>query len=546
MSYHNGSVWPHDNALIAAGLMRYGYVEHAQRIATGLLDAAARFGGRLPELFCGFDRTEFDTPVPYPTSCSPQAWAAASPTAAAAHPAPVRPGRALRPGLARTRRSGRPRRPPDRTAHGGRRPDDGRGHRRRRPDDRAATRRPRCPRRPPRRSDGALPLDRQDLMTRPVSLRPMRLAMIAPPWFTVPPVGYGGVENMCADLVDGLVARGHEVSLIGQAGPARRPTASSPPTPNRPAHGSVSRCPKCCTPRPRPASWSGSTSTWYTTTRWPVRSWRAGAASRPSSPCTGRSWVSRESTGNSRARSTSSPSRAARRGAAPDLAWRRAPCTTRSTSGALPFRAEKDEDGCSSSADCTRTERAPGDRRRASGRACPSWSPASAPSRSSWRTCESHVRAAARPGRHAPRTRGRRRRSGTCWPGAAALLFPILWDEPFGMVMIEAMACGTPVVALRRGSVPEVVVDGDHRRGLRRRRRSCPDGDQRRPAASSPADCREHVRTPLRRRDHGDRLRGSSTARAILDRLPVRPDDLVAPGCPSRRPDARRRVGAIR
>ena len=144
MSYHNGSVWPHDNALIAAGLMRYGYVEHAQRIATGLLDAAARFGGRLPELFCGFDRTEFDAPVPYPTSCSPQAWAAASPTAAAAHPAPVRPGRALRPGLARTRRSGRPRRPPDRTAHGGRRPDDGRRHGRRRRDDRAATRRPRA------------------------------------------------------------------------------------------------------------------------------------------------------------------------------------------------------------------------------------------------------------------------------------------------------------------------------------------------------------------------------------------------------------------
>jgi glycogen debranching enzyme len=79
MSYHNGSVWPHDNALIAAGLMRYGYVEHAQRIATSLIDAAAFFGGRLPELFCGFDRTEFDAPIPYPTSCSPQAWAAASP-----------------------------------------------------------------------------------------------------------------------------------------------------------------------------------------------------------------------------------------------------------------------------------------------------------------------------------------------------------------------------------------------------------------------------------------------------------------------------------
>ncbi|MCU1667197.1 MAG: Amylo-alpha,6-glucosidase, partial [Blastococcus sp.] len=79
MSYHNGSVWPHDNALIAAGLMRYGFVEHAQRIAGSLIDAAACFGGRLPELFCGFDRTEFGAPIPYPTSCSPQAWAAASP-----------------------------------------------------------------------------------------------------------------------------------------------------------------------------------------------------------------------------------------------------------------------------------------------------------------------------------------------------------------------------------------------------------------------------------------------------------------------------------
>jgi len=79
MSYHNGSVWPHDNALTAAGLMRYGYVEQAQRVAMGLLDAAQAFDGRLPELFCGFDRTEYPQPLPYPTSCSPQAWAAATP-----------------------------------------------------------------------------------------------------------------------------------------------------------------------------------------------------------------------------------------------------------------------------------------------------------------------------------------------------------------------------------------------------------------------------------------------------------------------------------
>jgi glycogen debranching enzyme len=79
LSYHNGSVWPHDNALVAAGLMRYGFVEEAQRVATAVLDAAAAFGGRLPELFCGFDRRSYDPPVPFPTSCSPQAWASATP-----------------------------------------------------------------------------------------------------------------------------------------------------------------------------------------------------------------------------------------------------------------------------------------------------------------------------------------------------------------------------------------------------------------------------------------------------------------------------------
>jgi len=79
MSYHNGSVWPHDNGIIAAGLMRYGFVEHAQRVACAVLDAAAEFDGRLPELMCGFDRSQYPRPIPYPTACSPQAWAAATP-----------------------------------------------------------------------------------------------------------------------------------------------------------------------------------------------------------------------------------------------------------------------------------------------------------------------------------------------------------------------------------------------------------------------------------------------------------------------------------
>ncbi|WP_336711561.1 amylo-alpha-1,6-glucosidase [Arthrobacter sp. USHLN218] len=78
-SYHNGSVWPHDNALVAAGLMRYGFMDEALQITRGLFAAANIFGGRLPELFCGLDRRTYPRPVPYPTSCSPQAWAAAAP-----------------------------------------------------------------------------------------------------------------------------------------------------------------------------------------------------------------------------------------------------------------------------------------------------------------------------------------------------------------------------------------------------------------------------------------------------------------------------------
>ncbi|KEO83389.1 amylo-alpha-1,6-glucosidase [Tumebacillus flagellatus] len=79
MSYHNGSIWPHDNSLIVMGLKRYGFHEHADRVMSGLIEAAAHFAyDRLPELFCGYSRAEED-PVPYPVACSPQAWAAGTP-----------------------------------------------------------------------------------------------------------------------------------------------------------------------------------------------------------------------------------------------------------------------------------------------------------------------------------------------------------------------------------------------------------------------------------------------------------------------------------
>jgi glycogen debranching enzyme len=79
IGYHTGTVWPHDNSLIAAGLARYDFRQEANRIAMGLLEAAAHSNYRLPEAFSGYDRSFGRQPVPYPTACNPQAWASAAP-----------------------------------------------------------------------------------------------------------------------------------------------------------------------------------------------------------------------------------------------------------------------------------------------------------------------------------------------------------------------------------------------------------------------------------------------------------------------------------
>jgi glycogen debranching enzyme len=77
LSYHNGSVWPHDNAIIAAGMARYDFREFAGRVLMSLLDLSSSVElQRLPELFCGVDRRPGQGPTLYPVACSPQAWAA--------------------------------------------------------------------------------------------------------------------------------------------------------------------------------------------------------------------------------------------------------------------------------------------------------------------------------------------------------------------------------------------------------------------------------------------------------------------------------------
>jgi glycogen debranching enzyme len=80
MSYHNGSIWPHDNALIALGFGRYGLKQAVERVFKGMFDAAGYMDfRRLPELFCGFQRSRARGPTLYPVACSPQAWSAAAP-----------------------------------------------------------------------------------------------------------------------------------------------------------------------------------------------------------------------------------------------------------------------------------------------------------------------------------------------------------------------------------------------------------------------------------------------------------------------------------
>ena len=79
IGYHLGTVWPHDNSLIAAGLARYGYRAEAARVALAMVEAAEYFDHRLPEAFAGYSRARTLFPVEYPTACSPQAWATGAP-----------------------------------------------------------------------------------------------------------------------------------------------------------------------------------------------------------------------------------------------------------------------------------------------------------------------------------------------------------------------------------------------------------------------------------------------------------------------------------
>ena len=79
LEYHNGTIWPHDTAIVAEGFRRYGFRDEAGKLCHAILDAAEKFSNQLPEVFAGFARDGSDVPVEYPDALKPQAWAAAAP-----------------------------------------------------------------------------------------------------------------------------------------------------------------------------------------------------------------------------------------------------------------------------------------------------------------------------------------------------------------------------------------------------------------------------------------------------------------------------------
>ena len=285
----------------------------------------------------------------------------------------------------------------------------------------------------------------------------LNVAIVAPPWFSVPPHGYGGVENVCADLVAGLLHRGHRVTLIGAGGDGT--AARFVATYDEPPSGRLGE------PLPEVLHTAAAARALADlapdvvhdhTLAGPLqaRGRAAPTVVTMHGPVAGEPGEYYRQLGRSIDLVAIS---AAQRRAAPDLPW------VGTVHNALdvdtyPFRTDKDD----SLLFLGRLHPDKGvhlaiDAARAAGLPIVVAGKCSEPVELAY--LESHVRPRLGPDVTllGPVDAAQKR---ALLARSRALLFPILWDEPFGMVMIEAMACGTPVVALRRGSVPEVVVDG--------------------------------------------------------------------------------------
>ncbi|MGK5500277.1 glycosyltransferase family 4 protein [Streptomyces sp. URMC 125] len=290
-----------------------------------------------------------------------------------------------------------------------------------------------------------------------MSNRQLRIAMVAPPWFDLPPRGYGGIEAMCADLVDALVARGHQVTLIaaGRNGTRARMVRTY----------DVPQGPRLGEPLPEVlhAAAAGRILDGLEVDVVHDHSLAGPLLARGRSvptvvtvhgPVAGEPGEYYRQLGDSVHLVAISD---AQRRTAPELNW----CGT--VHNALrpedsPYRPDK-EDWVLFLGRCTPDKgmHLAIDAARAAGREIRLAAKCSEPAEREYFEAEIRPRLG----------------EGVEWLGevggvrkkellarARCLLFPLQWEEPFGMVMIEAMACGTPVVTLRRGSVPEVVEDG--------------------------------------------------------------------------------------
>lgn len=302
-------------------------------------------------------------------------------------------------------------------------------------------------------SDFLTPIHRQEAQGRP-----LRVAMVAPPWFTVPPTAYGGIESMVADLVDGLVERGHRVTLVG-AGPAGTKAQQFVPVyPEPPSsrlgepmpevlhaaaaaavladlevdivHDHTLAGPLLARHRPVPT---------VITAHGPVGG----------EPGDYLSWL--RSTVEVVAISD------AQRRQRPDINWI---ATVHNSIDVSSFPFGSGDGGYVLFLGRFNPDKAPHlaiDAARAAGRRIILAGKLNEPAEKEYFRTEIRPRLG-RGVDYVGEADAVTKRE--LYAGAEALLFPACWEEPFGLVMIEAMACGTPVVALGRGSVPEVVHHG--------------------------------------------------------------------------------------
>jgi len=309
----------------------------------------------------------------------------------------------------------------------------------------------------PRSSTGRLVTPRP-LAPAPERVRPMHVAVVAPPWFSIPPDGYGGIEAMLAGLVDGLVDRGHEVTLIGAGRSGTRAHRFVAVYENPPSGRLGEPLPEVlhAAAAARVLSDLDVDVVHDNTLAGPLtaRGHRAPTVVTTHGVVTGEPGRVLQELGTSVGLVAISE---AQRRAAPALNW---VGRVHNAVDVASYPAGAGADGYLlflGRFSPSKGAHVAIDAARAAGYQLVLAGKVSEPAE------RAYFEEAIRP----------RLGPGVCYVGSAdaelkrelygaasALLFPICWEEPFGLVMVEAMACGTPVVALSRGSVPEVVVDG--------------------------------------------------------------------------------------